>query len=90
MGLYLKTSTTCKRYSNHVQFLYEPPLNERTFLSYYSLEVTTQDAVTPSFAISSALRDPDQLGSPVYEELVGEEIYWTIDIPSNKDVFDNL
>ena len=38
--------------------------------------------MTPSFAISSALRDPDQLGSPVYEELVGEEIYWTIDIPS--------
>ena len=51
--------------------------------SHFSLEVTTQDAVTPSFAISSALRDPDQLGSPVYEELVGEEIYWTIDIPSN-------
>ena len=44
--------------------------------------MTTQDAVTPSFAISSALRDPDQLGSEVYEELVGEEIYWTIDIPS--------
>ena len=49
---------------------------------YYSLEVTTQDAVTPSFSISSALREPDQLGSEVYEELVGEEIWWTIDIPS--------
>ena len=49
----------------------------------FSLEVTTQDAVTPSFAISSALREPDQLGSEVYEELVGAEIYWTIDIPSN-------
>ena len=42
--------------------------------------------MTPSFAISSALRDPDQLGSPVYEELVGEEIYWTIDIPSKGNV----
>ena len=51
-------------------------------LSHCSLEVTTQDAVTPSFAISSALREPDQLGSEVYEELVGAEIYWTIDIPS--------
>ena len=50
--------------------------------SYFSLEVTTQDAVTPSFSISSALRDPDQLGPEVYEEIVGEEIYWTIDIPS--------
>ena len=48
----------------------------------YSLEVTTQDAVTPSFSISSALRDPDQLGPEVYEGIVGEEIYWTIDIPS--------
>ena len=40
--------------------------------------MTTQDAVAPSFAISSALRDPDQLGPEVYEEIVGEEIYWTI------------
>ena len=44
--------------------------------------MTTQDAVTPSFAISSALRHPDQLGPEVYEGIVGEEIYWTIDIPS--------
>ena len=58
-----------------------------TFLTSYRLEVTTQDAVTPSFAISSALRDPDQLGSEVYEELVGEEIYWTIDIPSKYTVW---
>ena len=55
--------------------------------SFFSLEVTTQDAVTPSFAISSALREPDQLGSEVYEELVGEEIYWTIDIPSKTHGF---
>ena len=46
--------------------------------------------MTPSFAISSALRDPDQLGSPVYEELVGEEIYWTIDIPSKNTLSNKL
>ena len=46
-----------------------------------SIEVTTQDSVTPSFTISSALRTNSQTGSPTYSATVGDTLYWTIDIP---------
>lgn len=55
----------------------------------FSLEFTTQDTVTPSFTVTSALRDPDQLGSLVYAHVVGAEIYWTIDVPSKKGLIGN-
>ena len=47
----------------------------------FSIEVTTQDSVTPSFTISSALRISSQLGSSTYSATVGDTLYWTIDIP---------
>ena len=48
---------------------------------HFSIEVTTQDVVTPSFVVSSELRSVNQLGSPVSSATVGDMIYWTIDIP---------
>ena len=49
---------------------------------YHSrLEVTTQDSVTPSFTVSSALRSGSQTGTEVYSGIVGDQLYWTIDIP---------
>ena len=51
------------------------------FSIHYSIEVTTQDIVTPSFVVSSELRSVNQLGSPVSSATVGDIIYWTIDIP---------
>lgn len=51
--------------------------------------MTTQDAVSPSFTVTSALRDPDQLGSLVYAQVVGAEIYWTIDVPSKNGLIAN-
>ena len=46
-----------------------------------SLEVTTQDSVTPSFTISSALRSGSQTGPEVSYAIVGDQLWWTIDIP---------
>ena len=45
------------------------------------LEVTTQDSVTPSFTISSALRSGSQTGPEVSYAIVGDQLWWTIDIP---------
>ena len=50
--------------------------------SYHSsIEVTTQDIVTPSFVVSSELRTVNQLGSSASSATVGDTLYWTIDIP---------
>ena len=48
---------------------------------FSSLEVTTQDSVTPSFTISSALRSGSQNGPEVSYATVGDQLWWTIDIP---------
>ena len=48
---------------------------------FSSLEVTTQDSVTPSFTISSALRSGSQTGPEVSYAIVGDQLWWTIDIP---------
>ena len=47
----------------------------------FSIEVTTQDVVTPSFVVSSELRTVNQLGSSASSATVGDTLYWTIDIP---------
>ena len=39
--------------------------------------------VTPSFTVTSAIRSSSALGSAVSEAVVGETLYWTIDIPGN-------
>ena len=54
----------------------------------FSIEVTTQDIVTPSFVVSSELRSVNQLGSPVSSATVGDTIYWTIDIPGKFWMFE--
>ena len=43
--------------------------------------MTTEDPVTPSFVISSAIRTGSSTGAEVSAAMVGEELYWTIDIP---------
>ena len=45
------------------------------------LEVTSQAAITPSFIVTSALRSESVTGEIVSTAIVGETIYWTIDIP---------
>ena len=43
--------------------------------------MTTQIPITPSFSISSAIRKGSATGAEVSAAKVGEELYWTIDIP---------
>ena len=50
-------------------------------VSLFRIEVTTQDAITPSFTVTSALRTGSETGSEVSSAMVGDTVYWTIDIP---------
>ena len=74
----------------------EEPITSNSFLAVWSivqfllwslyhfrLEASTQEIVTPSFVITSAIRSSSALGSVVSEAVVGETLYWTIDIPGN-------
>ena len=43
--------------------------------------MTTEDAVTPIFTVSTSLRTVNATGDSVTEAYVGDILYWTIDIP---------
>ena len=50
----------------------------------FSLEVTTQDPVTPAFIVTSALRTGSASGGTTSTGVVGGTLYWTMDIPGTK------
>ena len=50
-------------------------------LYYDSMDMTTEDAVTPIFTVSTTLRTVNATGDSVTEAYVGDILYWTIDIP---------
>ena len=50
-------------------------------LYYDRMDMTTEDAVTPIFTVSTALRTVNATGDSVTEAYVGDILYWTIDIP---------
>ena len=49
---------------------------------YFSLETSTEADVTPSFSVSTDLKTGSQTGTSTSAADVGDNIYWTIDIPS--------
>ena len=48
---------------------------------FYSIDLTTVDAVTPMFTVTTALRSVNATGPLETTAVVGETLYWTIDIP---------
>ena len=49
---------------------------------FFRLETSTEADVTPSFSVSTDLKTGSQTGTSTSAADVGDNIYWTIDIPS--------